>query len=158
MIVDWQKDRVESAEFFKALKFMNFSFSSFGLRFLFSAILLFATYNPEGYSYYHWVKEVFPSISIEQAFVGVVLIIGYVIYLRATLRSLGVIGLALAFAFFGLLVGMLFKWGWISLDGQKMLSYVIEILLAVILAVGMSWSHIRRRLSGQADMDDVDES
>jgi hypothetical protein len=137
---------------------MNFSFSSFGLRFLFSAILLFATYNPEGYSYYHWVKEVFPSISIEQAFVGVVLIIGYVIYLRATLRSLGVIGLALAFAFFGLLVGMLFKWGWISLDGQKMLSYVIEILLAVILAVGMSWSHIRRRLSGQADMDDVDES
>jgi hypothetical protein len=137
---------------------MNFSFSSFGLRFLFSTILLFATYNPEGYSYYHWVKEVFPSISIEQAFVGVVLIIGYVIYLRATLRSLGVIGLALAFAFFGLLVGMLFKWGWISLDGQKMLSYVIEILLAVILAVGMSWSHIRRRLSGQADMDDVDES
>jgi hypothetical protein len=137
---------------------MNFSFSSFGLRFLFSAILLFATYNPEGYSYYHWVKEMFPSITIEQAFVGVVLIIGYVIYLRATLRSLGVIGLALAFAFFGLLVGMLFKWGWISLDGQKMLSYVIEILLAVILAVGMSWSHIRRRLSGQADMDDVDES
>ncbi len=137
---------------------MKFSLSSFGLRFLFSAILLFTTYNPEGYSYFHWVKEVFPSVSIEQAFVGVVLIIGYVIYLRATLRSLGVIGLALAFAFFGLLVGMLFKWGWISLDGQKMLSYVVEILLAVILAVGMSWSHIRRRLSGQADMDDVDES
>jgi hypothetical protein len=137
---------------------MNFSLSSFGLRFLFSAILLFSTYNPEGYSYFHWVKEVFPSVSIEQAFVGVVLIIGYVIYLRATLRSLGVIGLALAFAFFGLLVGMLFKWGWISLDGQKMLSYVVEILLAVILALGMSWSHIRRRLSGQADMDDVDES
>jgi hypothetical protein len=137
---------------------MKFSLSSFGLRFLFSAILLFSTYNPEGYSYFHWVKEVFPSVSIEQAFVGVVLIIGYVIYLRATLRSLGVIGLALAFAFFGLLVGMLFKWGWISLDGQKMLSYVVEILLAVILALGMSWSHIRRRLSGQADMDDVDES
>ncbi len=137
---------------------MKFSLSGFGLRFLFSAILLFTTYNPEGYSYFHWVKEVFPSVSIEQAFVGVVLIIGYVIYLRATLRSLGVIGLALAFAFFGLLVGMLFKWGWISLDGQKMLSYVVEILLAVILAVGMSWSHIRRRLSGQADMDDVDES
>jgi hypothetical protein len=137
---------------------MKFSLSGFGLRFLFSAILLFTTYNPEGYSYFHWVKEAFPSVSIEQAFVGVVLIIGYVIYLRATLRSLGVIGLALAFAFFGLLVGMLFKWGWISLDGQKMLSYVVEILLAVILAVGMSWSHIRRRLSGQADMDDVDES
>jgi hypothetical protein len=26
-----------------------------------------------------------------------------------------------------------------------------------VLATGMSWSHIRRRLSGQADVDDVDE-
>jgi len=137
---------------------MNFSFSSFGMRFLFSAILIFATYNPEGYSYYHWVKDVIPSVTIEQAFVGVALVIGWVIYLRATLRSLGLIGLILAFAFFGLLVGMLFKWGWISLDASKTFTYIVEILLAVVLAIGMSWSHIRRRLSGQADMDDVDEN
>ncbi len=137
---------------------MNFTFSSFGLRFLFSAILIFATYNPEGYSYYHWVSSVFPSISIEQAFVGVALLIGWVIYLRATLRSLGVIGLILAFTFFGLLVGMLFKWGWLSLEASKMVAYIVEILLAAVLAVGMSWSHIRRRMSGQMDMDDVDEN
>ena len=136
---------------------MNFTLSSFGLRFLFSAILVFATYNPEGYSFYDWVKGVFPSISIEQAFVGIALIIGWVIYLRATLRSLGLIGLVLAFTFFGLLIAMLFKWGWISLDASKMVSYIVEILIAVILAIGMSWSHIRRRLSGQMDMDDVDE-
>ncbi len=137
---------------------MNFTFASFGLRFLFSAILVFATYNPEGYSYYHWVKDAFPSISIEQAFVGVALVIGWVIYLRATLRSLGIIGLALALAFFGLLIAMMFKWGWISLDASKMVSYIVEILIAIVLAVGMSWSHIRRRLSGQMDMDDVDEN
>jgi len=136
---------------------MNFSFSSFGMRFLFSAILVFATYNPEGFSCFDWVKNVFPSVTIEQAFVGVVLIIGWVIYLRATLRSLGMIGLILAFAFFGLLIGMLFKWGWISLDASKMVAYVVEVLLAIILAVGMSWSHLRRRMSGQLDMDDVDE-
>ncbi len=136
---------------------MNFSSSNFGMRFLFSAILVFATYNPEGYSYYDWVKNVIPAVTIEQAFVGVLLIIGWVIYLRATLRSLGFIGLILAFAFFGLLIAMLFKWGWISLDASKMVAYVVEVLLAVILAVGMSWSHIRRRMSGQMDMDDVDE-
>ncbi len=136
---------------------MNFSSSNFGMRFLFSAILVFATYNPEGYSYYDWVKNVIPAVTIEQAFEGVLLIIGRVIYLRATLRSLGFIGLILAFAFFGLLIAMLFKWGWISLDASKMVAYVIEVLLAVILAVGMSWSHIRRRMSGQMDMDDVDE-
>ena len=136
---------------------MNFTFSSFGLRFLFSAILVFATYNPEGFSFYHWITPSLPSISVEQAFIGVVLIIGWVIYLRATLRSLGIIGLVLAGLFFGLMIAMMFKWGWISLEGSRLLSYVIQSLIAVVLAVGMSWSHIRRRMSGQMDMDDVDE-
>jgi len=136
---------------------MNFSFSGFGWRFMFAAILVFASYNPEGYSYYNWVYQMFPNISIEQAFVGVVLLIGWIIFLRATLRSLGFIGLALALAFFGLLVAMLIKWHWISLDASKPLAYVILILTAAILAVGMSWSHIRRRMSGQVDTGDLDE-
>lgn len=137
---------------------MKFTFGSFGLRFLFSAILVFASYNPEGYSYFHWIEADFPTISIEQAFVGVLLLIGWIIYLRATLRSLGVVGMILALILFGLLVAMLWKWGWISLDASRSLTYVVEILIAVILAIGMSWSHIRRRLSGQLDTDDVDEN
>ena len=136
---------------------MNFNFSSFGLRFLFAVVLVFATYNPEGYSYFDWVKAVFPAVTIEQAFVGVILIIAWVIYMRATLRSLGVIGLLLAFTFFGLMIAMLFKWEWISLDASKMVIYIVQVLISVVLAVGMSWSHVRRRMSGQLDMDDVDE-
>ncbi|MGB5773274.1 MAG: DUF6524 family protein [Sedimenticolaceae bacterium] len=31
------------------------------------------------------------------------------------------------------------------------------VLLSAILAVGMSWSHIRRRLTGQIDVDEVDD-
>ena len=136
---------------------MNFSFSGFALRFLFASVLVLASYNPEGYSYFDWVYSVFPKISLEQAFVGVILLIGWVVYLRATLRSLGFIGLGLALAFFGLLVAMLIKWQWITLDTSKPLAYVVLILIAAILAVGMSWSHIRRRMSGQIDMDDLDE-
>jgi len=136
---------------------MKFTFASFGLRFLFSTLLIFSSYNPEGYSYYHWVEQSFPSLSIEQAFVGVALIIAWVIYLRATLRSLGLIGIILSALFFGLLIAMLFKWGWLDMDASKLVSYVIEILLAVILALGMSWSHLRKRWSGQLDTDDVDE-
>jgi len=60
---------------------MKFNFSNFGLRFLFSVILVFATYNPEGYSYFDWVRGVFPSITLKQAFVGVLLVIGWVIYM-----------------------------------------------------------------------------
>ena len=136
---------------------MKFNFSSFSIRFLFAVLLVFATYNPEGYSYFHWVKDVFPSISIEQGFVTILLVIGWVIFLRATFRSLGLIGLTLAVAFFALFVFMLVKWEWLTLDATKTMSYVVEILIAVLLALGMSWSHIRRRMSGQADMDDVDQ-
>ena len=30
-------------------------------------------------------------------------------------------------------------------------------MLALILAVGLSWSHIRRQLTGQVDVDDVED-
>ncbi len=136
---------------------MQFTFSSFGLRFLFAAILVFATYNPEGYSYFSWVVDNFPAVTLEQAFIGTLLTIGWVIFLRATFRSLGAIGLILAGTLFGLLFALLFKWGWLSLETSKLVTYIAQVLIAVILALGMSWSHIRRRLAGQMDMDDVDE-
>ena len=136
---------------------MQFTFSSFGLRFMFAVILVFATYNPEGYSYFDWVLNSFPAVTIEQAFVGTLLTIGWVIFLRATFRSLGVIGLILAGTLFGLLFALFFKWGWLSLEMSRLVTYIAQTLLAVILALGMSWSHIRRRLAGQMDMDDVDE-
>ncbi len=136
---------------------MIFTPTSFGLRFLFAVILVFASFNPEGYSYFDWIYKKFPDLTVEQAFVGLGLVIGWVIYLRATLRALGLIGMILAFTFFGLLIGVLYKWGWINLDASKMVIYLVETLFAIVLSVGMSWSHIRRRMSGQMDMDDVDE-
>jgi Family of unknown function (DUF6524) len=33
---------------------------------------------------------------------------------------------------------------------------VVLVILSLILAVGMSWSHIRRRMSGQVDVDEKD--
>ena len=30
-------------------------------------------------------------------------------------------------------------------------------VLSLILAVGLSWSHIRRRLTGQVDVDDLED-
>jgi hypothetical protein len=29
--------------------------------------------------------------------------------------------------------------------------------LSVVLAIGVSWSHLQRRLTGQADVEEVDE-
>jgi len=34
---------------------------------------------------------------------------------------------------------------------------VVELVIVGVLTAGVSWSHVRRRLSGQYDIDDVDQ-
>lgn len=87
----------------------------------------------------------------------VVLLIGWVVYIRATLRSLGALGLMLAFALFGIVVWWLVDIGLIGVNSVSVMTYLVLFLLGAILATGMSWSHIRRRMSGQLDVDEVDE-
>ena len=43
-----------------------------------------------------------------------------------------------------------------SLDNTGMNVWLGLLALSLILGVGLSWSHVRRALSGQADMGDVD--
>ncbi|MGW8246854.1 MAG: DUF6524 family protein [Acidiferrobacterales bacterium] len=131
------------------------SWKGFGLRFLFGLILVFATYNPESHSYLHWIKGSFPQISAVQAFIGVVLLIGWAVFIRAAMRSLGAIGLVLALAFFGTLIWLMVDKGIIPADSIRAITYIVEFVLAAILSTGLTWSHVRRRLSGQMDTDDV---
>ena len=88
---------------------------------------------------------------------AVILLIGWTIYIRATLRSLGSLGLALAFSFFAIIVWWLIDIGLLGADNISVMTYIILFILSAILATGMSWSHIRRKISGQVDVDDVDE-
>ena len=129
-----------------------FTARSFLLRLIFAALLVGGTYNPEGVSYYHWVEAGLPNFSAEKTVVGVVLLIGWVVFLRATVRSLGRLGVILAIALFASVLWLLISRGWFSPDSPRALAYMELGILAFILAVGMSWSHIRRRMSGQVDV------
>jgi hypothetical protein len=80
-----------------------------------------------------------------------------VIYLRATWRSIGPLGLVLAGLFFGGLIWVAIDYGWLDLDRAGVMTWLGLVVAATILAIGLSWSHVRRRLSGQTDVDDVDE-
>jgi len=139
----------------------GFSWLNFFIRLLFALILVYATYNPSGYSLYHWIKEALftnpITVSPALAMSSIVLLIGWTVYLRATFRSLGLFGLLLAFAFFGIIVWWLTDIGWLGVDDVSIFSYIGLFILSAVLATGMSWSHIRRRVSGQSDIDDVDE-
>ncbi|WP_045856432.1 DUF6524 family protein [Teredinibacter purpureus] len=134
----------------------NFGLAQFGYRFLFALVLVFFSYNPSGYSFAHWVADIFPSVTPLLAVVGSALLIGWAIYLRASIRSLGFIGLILASVFFGCLVWLFVDLGWLSLENVSVFSWVVLLLLALVLAFGISWSHIRRKITGQIDTDDID--
>jgi hypothetical protein len=134
-----------------------FSGQSFLWRLLCALVLVGATYNPEGYSYYHWTFTELSGFGPEQAVVGMLLLIGWVIYLRATQRALGFLGLMLLLALCASLVWLTTSWGWISPDSPRTIAYVSLVIVALILAIGVSWSHLWRRLSGQVDVDAADE-
>lgn len=134
----------------------GFGLDSFLVRFIFAIIVVFATYNPEGASYYHWVYEALPEFSVIKAFIGVILLIGWIILIRATLGSLGFIGILLAGAFFGLAIWLIIDVLGLSTDDARVITYIIEIMLASVLSIGVSWSHVRRRISGQVDTDELD--
>jgi hypothetical protein len=134
----------------------NITWKGIFIRFAVALLLVFSSYNPSGVSYFHWLTKVTTDLAVLTVFTGVVLLIGWVIFLRATFRSLGVFGLILAVAFFGSLLWLVIDWGLISGDDDTVIAYILLILLSGILATGMSWSHVRRRISGQADVDDVE--
>jgi hypothetical protein len=134
----------------------SFGWDGFLLRFVFSVIVVFSTYNPEGVSYYNWVYDALPELSVLKAFIGVVLLIAWVILIRATLGSLGALGIILAASFFGLAIWLIIDVLGLSTDNFRVISYIMEIMLASVLSIGVSWSHVRRRVTGQLDTDELD--
>lgn len=133
------------------------STSGLGLRFITALLLVCLTWNPTRFNYVRWAMANWSELAPVVFFVGLILLIAFVIFLRATARSLGAVGIILALAVAGSVLWLLFFYELISLTDSTALSWVGLILFSMILAAGMSWSHLRRRWSGQADMDDVDE-
>ena len=67
------------------------------------------------------------------------------------------LGIILGAALFGCVIWLFLDLGWLDLDSPSEISWVVLVFLSLILAVGMSWSHIRRRLTGQFDVDDIED-
>lgn len=127
------------------------------LRFLFALLLVFGTYNPK-YSYISWAighDGVRPQMALI-ALVGVVLLIAWAMYIHATVSSLGWPGVSLAVIFFAVLTWVVVSQGWIDLKNPTTVVWVVEFILACVLTIGMSWSIIWRKMSGQLDVVDHD--
>jgi hypothetical protein len=129
----------------------------FLLRWAFAFVLLTATFNPTEWNYVKWSQANFSDQMPLAVLLGLVLLVGYIIYLRATLRSIGAFGMGLVLALVAALLWVLYDQGWLSLENSTQNTWIGLVSLSIVLGVGLSWSHVRRKLSGQADMDDVDD-
>lgn len=129
------------------------------LRIVAAAVLVFATYNPEGHSYYHWaIAPLLLDIGSFDALkflAGTVLVAGWVVYVQATRRSLGLLGAFLVTAICVGVIWLLISRNLMSASSGKGVARLVLAAVSVVLGIGMSWSHFSRRLAGQADTDIV---
>ena len=100
----------------------------FLVRLLAACVLLFATYNPEGRSYFHWLAADNWTITPLKAFVAI--------------------------AFFGTLIWLIVSWAHLEPHTSRGLTYLILVGIAAVLATGSAWSIVRRRLTGQVDVEE----
>lgn len=136
------------------------SFNPLGLigRIVLPFVLVYGTWNPSGQSFYHWAIAPFfsgtPAIGPVKVVVALFLLAGWVIVLQATWRSLGLGGVILIAGILGALVWLLIaKGGAFQPHGATAFSHLGLVALSLLLAIGMSWAIVRRKLTGQVEVD-----
>ncbi|MDH5737608.1 MAG: DUF6524 family protein [Gammaproteobacteria bacterium] len=136
-----------------------FGWVDFLLRFLMALTLVLFSYNPTDYCYLSWVMEAWKAGSAgpEHLFVGVLFVIGWSIFLVATFNSLGLTGLILGAVFFASLIWMLVDFGVLAASSMTAVTWIALICLSALLAIGISWSHVWRRLTGQLVVDEIEQ-
>lgn len=132
----------------------EFGTLSFIVRWLATLLLVLGTYNPYASSYYHWVVADPGHLSLK-VMAGVALLIAHIVVLVATVRSVGPIGMALLTALFAAFAWVLSDNRVIEVENPRVFVTTLLVIAASVYGVGVSWSHMRNRLSGQVDSTDV---
>lgn len=120
--------------------------------------LVLLTYNPSGYSAWHWIRA---ALGPEADFgpghlllIGV-LAAGWAVYWIATWRALGPLGSVIAGVIVGAIIWLFYDIGLLASNSLTAVTWISLVALAFVLAVGVSWSHFWRRITGQFNVEDV---
>jgi hypothetical protein len=132
-----------------------FGLSGFFLRLAAALFVVFATYNPSGFSYYHWVVRRWASDWPLQLPLLPVLVIAYLLLLRSTFRGLRETGVLLMVALLGALAWLLLDLRLIRISDGADLALVLLYMLAALLGIGVSWMWVWTRITGQVNYDDL---
>ena len=122
-------------------------------RVLFAVALVLLTWNPSGWSYVDWALRDRAAFDAVKAFFGVLLLGGWVFCVRSAWVSLGAVGLVLVAALLATVVWMLVQFGVVEPGSTKTLLWIVLVAVGVVLGVGLSWSKVKQRATGQVEID-----
>jgi len=122
------------------------------LRILFALAIVIATWNPTGWSYVQWALIDTSTFDATKALLGVLLVAAWLLCIRATWVSLGLMGVILAAVVIGVFVWWLLSMGIVSSD-QGTMQWIGVIAIGVVLGIGMGWSLFRAKATGVVETD-----
>lgn len=132
-----------------AMVFTDFTPRRYLIHWLASAAVVLMTYNPFGHSYYHWVIAADNDSLFLKALAGIFLFSVQVFILWWTISSVGRIGVVAGLIIWGLSSYEMLKW--IPTESMVTRQLIVQLFLATILAIGLSWPHFKTRLTGQIE-------
>jgi glucan phosphoethanolaminetransferase (alkaline phosphatase superfamily) len=135
----------------------RFGLDSFFLRFIIAAVVAFATYNAEGFSYFHWILNNLGSLNLYMAGAAVVLVLCWIMLIRSSIASLSLIGFSLVTVAFALLAWFIIHRLGLNASSKGAIIYIIELAIASVLSVGVPWSRIKRKFLPQPSEKPVDK-
>ncbi|MGK7866926.1 DUF6524 family protein [Falsiroseomonas sp. E2-1-a20] len=121
---------------------------------LFCLFVVFALYNPSGYSYLHWLAQGFGWFWLKLA-VGTVLAVVLLMLWRTTSGVLKRPGIVLVLLF---CLGIGMSWAHVTglpvLGADSLLVWAL-LSLAVLFTTGLSYSHLDHRLGGITHTEEI---
>ena len=126
------------------------------LRWLGAFVLLAAIFNPTSWNFVTWARLNWGDQTPLIVFGGLILGVVMMVYLVATMRSIGILGVIIIAAIFAAGLWVLTDWGLLALGNSDLTVWLAILALSLILGIGMSWSILRQRLSGQASVDEIE--
>jgi len=120
-------------------------------RVAFAIALVLLTFNPSGWSFYHWLTAPPTGVTALKAFAGVALLIGWIVCLRTAFVALGWLGVILCAALLGTGVWLLFDIRLLHDSDSNALTWIALVIVGIVLGIGLSWALIRARTTGQIE-------
>lgn len=125
-----------------------FTWTSFLIRWLAISTLVFATYNPSGYSYVHWFGTWQTDLIGLKIAVGLAIISAFTVLIFATWLVLRAFGLVLLLATVVSAAVAAWQLGFVP-NTSDSLQFLLLAMIATYLTFGVCYGHIRFRLTGQ---------